>query len=159
MKQFVYLKNLTKLKKVLLTSEMRQRREEENSKQSELGAQEMQRSKFGVGGELFTQREQLIQPVQNAIAEAIQDIASSSGYMVIFDKSNQSNMLYTNPKYDVTDRIIKKLGYTPGEKPDAANKEDKDEAKGGGAKGGASGGDRGGAAGKAGGNTGSPQKK
>ena len=79
--------------------------------------------------------------------------------MVIFDKSNQSNMHYTNPKDDVTDRIIKKLGYTPGEKPEAANKEDKDDAKGGGAKGGESGGDRGGAAGKAGGNTGSTQKK
>ncbi|MFT4682841.1 MAG: outer membrane protein [Flavobacteriales bacterium] len=147
-----------KAEKVLLTVEMRQRREEE-IRTKRTGAQEMQRSKFGVGGELFTQREQLIQPVQNAIAEAIQDIASSSGYMVIFDKSNQSNMLYTNPKYDVTDRIIKKLGYTPGEKPEAANKEDKDDAKGGGAKGGESGGDRGGAAGKAGGNTGSTQKK
>ena len=35
--------------------------------------------------------------------------------MVIFDKSNQSNMLYTNPKYDISDRLIKKLGYVPGE--------------------------------------------
>jgi hypothetical protein len=35
--------------------------------------------------------------------------------MVIFDKSNQSNMLYTNPKYDVSDKVIKKMGYTPGE--------------------------------------------
>jgi hypothetical protein len=24
-------------------------------------------------------------------------------------------MLYTNPKYDVSDRVIKELGYTPGE--------------------------------------------
>ena len=35
--------------------------------------------------------------------------------MVIFDKAKESNMLYTNPKYDVSDRIIKELGYTPGE--------------------------------------------
>lgn len=147
-----------KAEKVLLTAEMKQRREEEiRTKRTE--AQEMQRAKFGVGGELFTQREQLIQPVQNAIAEAIQDIASSSGYMVIFDKSNQSNMLYSNPKYDVTDRIIKKLGYTPGEKPEAANKEEKGGAPSGGAKGGTTGGDRGGAGGKAGGNTGSMQRK
>jgi hypothetical protein len=45
----------------------------------------------------------------------LKDIASGSGYMVIFDKSNQSNMLYTNPKYDISDRLIKKLGYVPGE--------------------------------------------
>ena len=36
-------------------------------------------------------------------------------YMVIFDKAKDSNMLYTNPKYDVSDRVIKELGYTPGE--------------------------------------------
>ena len=24
-------------------------------------------------------------------------------------------MLYTNPKYDISDRLIKKLGYVPGE--------------------------------------------
>ena len=35
--------------------------------------------------------------------------------MVVFDKSNQSNMLYTNPKYDISDRLIKKLGFVPGE--------------------------------------------
>ena len=35
--------------------------------------------------------------------------------MVIFDKAKDSNMLYTNPKYDVSDRVIKELGYTPGE--------------------------------------------
>ena len=33
--------------------------------------------------------------------------------MVIFDKSNQSNMLYTNPKYDISDRLIKALGFVP----------------------------------------------
>ena len=33
--------------------------------------------------------------------------------MVIFDKAWDSNMLYTNPKYDVSDRVIKELGYTP----------------------------------------------
>lgn len=147
-----------KAEKILLSKEMVQRREEDIRK-TRTEAQEMQRAKFGVGGELFTQREQLIQPVQNAIAEAIKDIASSSGYMVIFDKSNQSNMLYTNPKYDVTDRVIKKLGYTPGEKPEAANQDDKG-GNNAGSKGGKTGGDsKGGAGGKTGGNSGSMQRK
>ena len=63
---------------------------------------------------MFTKRQELIEPVQQQIFES-KDIASGSGYMVIFDKSNQSNMLYTNPKYDISDRLIKKLGYVPGE--------------------------------------------
>ncbi len=100
--------------RVLLTKEMRQRREQEiTAKRAE--AKEMQKQKFGVEGELFQKRQELIEPIQQQIFEELKGVASSSGYMVIFDKSNQSNMLYTNPKYDISDRLIKKLGYVPGE--------------------------------------------
>lgn len=100
--------------RVLLTGEMRSKREQEiQTKRQE--ARDLQKSKFGVEGELFQKRQELIQPIQEMIFEELKDIAGSSGYMVIFDKSNQSNMLYTNPKYDISDRLIKKLGYVPGE--------------------------------------------
>ena len=100
--------------RVLLTAEMRVKREEEITKKR-TEAKDMQKQRFGVDGELFTKRQELIEPVQQQIFEALKDIASGSGYMVVFDKSNQSNMLYTNPKYDISDRLIKKLGYVPGE--------------------------------------------
>lgn len=100
--------------KILLTQEMKDRRQQE-IQQKRREAQEMQKQKFGVGGELFQMRESLIKPVQDKIYEAIQEVASSRGYMVIFDKSNNSNMLYTNPKYDLSDDVIKKMGYKPGE--------------------------------------------
>ena len=100
--------------RVLLTKEMRQKREQEIIKKR-AEAKEMQKQKFGVEGELFEKRQELIEPVQQLIFEELKDIAGGSGYMVIFDKSNQSNMLYTNPKYDISDRLIKKLGYVPGE--------------------------------------------
>lgn len=114
--------------RVLLTAEMRVKREEEITKKR-TEAKDMQKQKFGVDGELFTKRQELIEPVQQQIFESLKDIASGSGYMVIFDKSNQSNMLYTNPKYDISDRLIKKLGYVPGEtvEPEGG----KDEGKGG----------------------------
>ena len=113
--------------RVLLTAEMRVKREEEITKKH-TEAKDMQKQKFGVDGELFTKRQELIEPVQQQIFESLKDIASGSGYMVIFDKSNQSNMLYTNPKYDISDRLIKKLGYVPGEtvEPEGG----KDEGKG-----------------------------
>jgi len=100
--------------RVLLTQEMRGKREEEiGTKRRE--ARELQKAKFGVEGELFQKRQELIQPIQDMVFEELKDIASGSGYMVIFDKSNQSNMLYTNPKYDISDRLIKALGFVPGE--------------------------------------------
>lgn len=100
--------------RVLLTAEMRGKREEEiATKRNE--ARALQKEKFGVEGELFQKRQELIQPIQDMVFEELKDIASGSGYMVIFDKSNQSNMLYTNPKYDISDRLIKALGFVPGE--------------------------------------------
>lgn len=109
--------------KILLTQEMRQRREQE-IQQKRQEAREMQKQKFGVEGELFQKREELIKPVQEKIYEAIQEVAGSRGYMVIFDKSNNSNMLYTNPKYDLSDDVIKKMGYTPGEMIEEEEKKD-----------------------------------
>ena len=117
--------------RVLLTAEMRVKREEEITKKR-TEAKDMQKQKFGVDGELFTKRQELIEPVQQQIFESLKDIASGSGYMVIFDKSNQSNMLYTNPKYDISDRLIKKLGYVPGETVQPEGGKDGDDGKGGG---------------------------
>ena len=100
--------------RVLLTQEMRSKREEEIDTKR-LEARDLQKAKFGVEGELFQKRQELIEPIQDMVFEELKDIASGSGYMVIFDKSNQSNMLYTNPKYDISDRLIKALGFVPGE--------------------------------------------
>jgi outer membrane protein len=109
--------------RVLLTKEMRHKREQEILTKRE-EAKEMQKQKFGVDGELFQKRQELIEPIQLQIFEELKGIAGGSGYMVIFDKSNQSNMLYTNPKYDISDRLIKKLGYVPGDIIEVEKKDD-----------------------------------
>ena len=109
--------------KVLLTDEMKKRREGELA-QKKMEATELQKKKFGVEGELFQKREELIQPVQDMMFEAIKEVASASGYMVIFDIKKNSNMLYSNPKYNVSDKVIKKMGYKPGEVNEEPEKED-----------------------------------
>ncbi|MEN9640345.1 MAG: hypothetical protein RLZZ262_2214, partial [Bacteroidota bacterium] len=78
-------------------------------------AKEMQKQKFGVDGELFKKREELIKPIQDRIYEAIQQVAEQKSLMVIFDKANHSNLLYTNPKSDLSDQVLKKMGLKPGE--------------------------------------------
>lgn len=108
--------------RVLLTSEMRAKREEEIATKR-LEARALQKEKFGVEGELFQKRQELIQPIQDRVFEELKEIASGSAYMVVFDKSNQSNMLYTNPKYDISDRLIKALGFVPGETIETEEKE------------------------------------
>jgi outer membrane protein len=100
--------------KILLTDEMKKKREEEiETKRQE--AKEMQKKKFGVDGELFKKREELIKPIQDKIFEAIVDVSSQSSLMCVFDKANHSNLLYTNPKHDISDKVLKKMGLKPGD--------------------------------------------
>jgi outer membrane protein len=122
--------------KVLLTDEMRKQREQEID-QKKQEAKDLQKQRFGVEGDLFKRREELIKPIQDQIYEAIQEVASTSGLMVVFDKANHSNMLYTNPKQDVSDKVLKKMGLKPGEVLDDSDKGEEggqDEPKEGGAK-------------------------
>lgn len=100
--------------KVLLTEDMRKKREEDIAARKQ-EAMEFQRSKFGVDGDLFKKREELVAPIQEQIYSAIEELASSSQYMVVFDKANHSNMLYSNPKFDISDKVLKKMGLKPGE--------------------------------------------
>jgi len=74
-------------------------------------AKELQNTYFGVEGELFKKREELIKPLQDDIYNAVKEIAVEGAYAVIFDTSAGMNMLYTNPKYDISDDVLEKLGY------------------------------------------------
>lgn len=118
--------------KVLLPEDMKQRREDE-IEQKKQEARDLQKKYFGVDGELFKRREQLIKPIQDQIYEALRDLSGDKGYMVIFDKGSQTNMLYANPKHDVSDQVIRKLGLTPGEKNEEKGAEGGEDDNGGGA--------------------------
>lgn len=99
---------------VLLTEEMRQKREEEIVRK-ETEAKNLQKQRFGVEGDLFKKRQELIQPVQEKIFIAIREYANENGYEAIFDKSGEAGVLYANPKYDKSDKVLRKMGIRPGE--------------------------------------------
>jgi len=97
--------------KVLLTEEMKKEREDEIVRK-EQEAKELQRQRFGVDGDLFKRRQELIQPIQDDIYNAIKEVAQGGGFSVIFDKGNQSNILYADPRYDKSDRVLSRLGVS-----------------------------------------------
>jgi len=99
---------------ILLTEELKQKRESEIIKK-EKAAKEYQKEKFGVDGELFQKRKELVKPIQDDIYDAISEIANYKRYGTVFDKSSALTMLYTNPKYNISDDVLKKMGYKPGE--------------------------------------------
>jgi outer membrane protein len=96
---------------VLLPAEERKLRQEEIAK-LEAEAIEMQSMRFGVSGDYFTKRKELIKPIQDRIYESMQKIATKRNYQFVFDKSNQSNLVYADPKMDISDEILKDMGIT-----------------------------------------------
>jgi outer membrane protein len=110
--------------RVLLTPDMKRQREDEIA-QAEKEAKELQKKRFSLNGDLFKKREELIKPIQDKIYKALVELAESGNYMVIFDKSNESSIIFASPKYDKSDRILKKLGVKPGQ----SNTSDKEDEK------------------------------
>ena len=96
--------------KVLLTQEMKNKRESEIINK-EKDAKELQRKRFGPDGDLFVKRKELIQPIQDKVYNAIQDFSTEKRYDVVFDKSSNLIMLFSNPSLDKSDDILKILGY------------------------------------------------
>jgi outer membrane protein len=98
---------------VLLTEDMKTSRLEEISKK-ENEARELQKKRFGVGGDLFKKRQELIQPIQDRIHQAVMEVAGTS-YVAIFDIGGiGNNVLYASPKFDKSDSVLRKLGIKPG---------------------------------------------
>ncbi len=94
---------------ILLPEEMKIKKQDEIAAK-EREVKDFQKSKFGVNGELFTQRQLLIKPLQEKIYKAIKDVAETGSYSFVFDRANNASILYADPKNDKTEAVIKKLG-------------------------------------------------
>jgi outer membrane protein len=95
---------------VLLSQDMKKKREEQIvNKEKEY--KKLQRQYFGPEGDLAKKKEALVKPVQDDVFNAIQTIAEQGAYSIIFDKAGSMTMIYTNPKFDLSDQVLQKLGY------------------------------------------------
>ena len=101
-------KESLKSERILLTSEMIEEIEEEILIDEE-ELNEYQQKRFGPRGDLIIQKQQLIQPIQDQIFNAIRELAKSRNYDFIFDKSADIVMLYSDKRYDVSDQILRTI--------------------------------------------------
>ena len=67
------------------------------------------KTKFEADGEYDKTCKEIIQKVEEKIYAATQEVAANEGYDIIYDKSVQP-LPYSNPKYDLTVKVLKKLG-------------------------------------------------
>ena len=94
--------------KASLSAQARQTRETAILER-EKEAQEYQESLFGTDGTLMKKRQELIQPIQKRVFEAIEAYAKQAGADLVLDASNNPTLLYSNPRVDRTQQVIDAL--------------------------------------------------
>lgn len=94
--------------RVLLTKELYEERFEDISFE-EKEILDYQQKRFGPNGDLMIQKQQLIQPIQDQIFAAVQEIASSREYDFIFDKSADVVMLYSAERFDISELVLRSI--------------------------------------------------
>ena len=95
---------------VFLSDEMRRQREEEIIAK-ERAANELRRRYFGQDGELFQMRANLMRPIQEDIYTALQEIINERGLDMVFDRSSAMHVIIAAPRLDISDEVLRKLGY------------------------------------------------
>ena len=106
-KKEIILKN----EEILLTKEMY---EEERIQLDEewKEVREYQQKVFGFEGLYFLKKKELIEPIQDILFESVEKVAKKNRLQIIFDKSSEPILLYTNPIHDYTDYVMEDLGLT-----------------------------------------------
>ncbi len=88
---------------------------EKLAEQQKLVAQEQaiidyRKIKFAQGtGEIYKMQDSIFTPVKNKIYKAIQDVAKKENMKFIFDKAGQVSLLYADPQYDITYKVLDRL--------------------------------------------------
>ena len=96
--------------KALLTAELIKEREEDIAfEENEI--LDYQQKRFGPNGDLFIQKKQLMQPVQDQIFSAVQTIVAARKYQLVLDKAN-GGMLYVANSLDISDQVLRSITRT-----------------------------------------------
>lgn len=113
-KQFSSIDSMYKkyqVEAITLPDNMKKRREDAIIA-AEQAAKDLQKKRFGKDGDLFKKREELVKPIQDRVFTAIDEYAKEKGYAFVFDVAGAMTIIYADPKWDINDQIMQKLGVT-----------------------------------------------
>ncbi|MBO9702317.1 MAG: OmpH family outer membrane protein [Sporocytophaga sp.] len=118
-KEYEKMQTDFKAEEILLTEDMKKERLDTLAGR-EKAIKEYQKKIFGFEGMIFLKRQELMKPVQDKVFEAVEKVAKAKSLQIIFDKSGDLVMVYTNPIHDYTDYVLEELGL--GDPNDTAEK-------------------------------------
>ena len=94
---------------ILLTADMKKEKLFEIDKKEE-ELRTLNNSIFGLNGQLFQKKKEILKPILDEIYKTSEKIARKYKLSFIFDKASDMSMFYADPKHDYTDFMIDELG-------------------------------------------------
>lgn len=107
-KEIERMELLLQNERILLTGELIGEREE-SIKEKQQAAKAYQQETFGFEGLYFQKQKVLIQEIQDLVFRAVESVAKKKKLQIVFDKSGDLVMMYTNPIHDYTEYVIEEL--------------------------------------------------
>lgn len=95
---------------MVLLSEDQKHAREQAIVDKEQEAKNLQMRYFGSEGQLYQKRTELVQPIQEKVYTAMQEIAQSKNYAFILDLASGTSVLYASDKNDISDDVLDQLG-------------------------------------------------
>nr|WP_293568115.1 OmpH family outer membrane protein [Prevotella sp.] len=97
---------------VVFLSQEQKKAMQEAIMNKEKEASELKKKYFGPEGELFKKREALMGPIQEEIYNAVKEVSDLRGYSLVLDRASNSGIIFGSPKIDISNEVLKKLGYS-----------------------------------------------
>lgn len=97
---------------VVFLSQEQKKAKQEAIMNKEKEASELKKKYFGPEGDLFKKREALMEPIQEEIYNAVKEVSDLRGYSLVLDRASNSGIIFGSPKIDISNEVLKKLGYS-----------------------------------------------
>lgn len=105
------LKEDYQAKEILYTEELKEEKKKEIQNKIDQ-RQNYLDQKFGAEGEYFQKQKELLEPIQRKVFEAINTVAKEQNFDFVFDRAQDSNMLYGIEEWNLNDEVLRELGIT-----------------------------------------------
>ncbi len=96
-------------RELLYTNEERQRKRQDIIR-AEDEVERLRMQYFGPDGDLFSQQERLMRPIQERVLAAIEEVATREGYDYVFDKGGDFLFMFAKEQFDLSDEVLSELG-------------------------------------------------
>lgn len=80
------------------------------AKEKELA--ELRRKYFGPEGEMGKEEKSFMEPIENAIYQAVKDLSESQGYSVVLDRASATSIIFASPTIDISNEVLNRLGIS-----------------------------------------------